>query len=121
MWNQLMGQNQNNFQQALAANQQNFGQSMQGANYANQLRQQQIAEEMQRRGYGLNEINALLSGQQVGMPSMPSFMGAGQQAQTPWMQGQAQQASMQNANNPWSGLLNAGVSLGSAALTGGYF
>ena len=55
------------------------------------------------------------------MPSMPSFMGAGQQAQTPWMQGQAQQASMQNANNPWSGLLNAGVSLGSAALTGGYF
>ena len=28
---------------------------------------------MQKRGWSLNEINALISGQQVGMPQMPSF------------------------------------------------
>lgn len=50
-----------------------YNQEMQNANYGNQLRQQQIAEEMQRRGFSLNEINAILSGQQVSMPSMPSF------------------------------------------------
>lgn len=50
-----------------------FGQNMQTANYQNQRRQQQISEEMQRRGFSLNEINAILTGQQVGMPNMPSF------------------------------------------------
>jgi hypothetical protein len=43
------------------------------ANYGNTVRQAQIAEEMQRRGFSLNEINAILSGQQIGMPSMPGF------------------------------------------------
>ena len=47
------------------------------ANYANTLRQSQIAEEMQRRGFSLNEMNALISGQQVGMPTMPGFNTAG--------------------------------------------
>jgi hypothetical protein len=55
---------------------QNFGQQMQASQYDTQLRQQQIAEEMQRRGFSLNEINALISGQQVGMPSMPGFQNA---------------------------------------------
>lgn len=41
------------------------------------LRQQQIAEEMQQRGFTLNEINAILTGQQIGMPSMPGFNTAG--------------------------------------------
>lgn len=50
-----------------------FNEGMTASNYQNQLRQQQIAEEMQRRGFSLNEINAILSGQQVGMPSMPNF------------------------------------------------
>jgi hypothetical protein len=53
--------------------QQNFGQQMQSSQYNTQLRQQQIAEEMNRRGFSLNEINAIISGQQVGMPSMPGF------------------------------------------------
>jgi hypothetical protein len=52
---------------------QNFGQGMTASNYETQLRQQQIAEEMQKRGFSLNEINAIISGQQVGMPSMPGF------------------------------------------------
>lgn len=46
------------------------------ANQSALLRQQQIAEEMQRRGFSLNETNALLSGQQVGMPQMPGFNAA---------------------------------------------
>jgi hypothetical protein len=52
---------------------QNFGQGMQASQYQTQQRQQQIAEEMQRRGFSLNEVNALLYGQQVGMPNMPNF------------------------------------------------
>lgn len=60
-------------QEQLAFGQQGYNQQLQSANYQNQLRQQQIAEQMQQRGFSLNEINAILSGQQVGMPSMPSF------------------------------------------------
>lgn len=41
------------------------------------LRQQQIAEVMQQRGFSLNEINAILTGQQIGMPGMPGFTNAG--------------------------------------------
>lgn len=47
------------------------------ADYSNKIRQQQITEEMQKRGFSLNEINALISGQQVGMPGMPQFGQAG--------------------------------------------
>jgi hypothetical protein len=50
-----------------------FGMQQQSAEYANKVRQQQIAEQMQRRGMSLNEINAILSGQQVSMPNMPTF------------------------------------------------
>lgn len=53
------------------------GQDLQAAGYQNQLRQQQMSEEMQRRGFSLNEINAIMTGQQVGMPSMPGFNQAG--------------------------------------------
>lgn len=53
------------------------GQDLTAANYQNTLRQQQITEEMQRRGFSLNEINAILTGQQVGMPGMPGFNQAG--------------------------------------------
>lgn len=73
---------------------QNFGQQMQSSQYQTQQRQQALAEAMQRRGWTLNEINALMSGQQVGMPSMPSFSQAqraeGNQAlQAAQMTGQA--------------------------------
>jgi len=53
------------------------GQDLTAANYQNTLRQQQIAEEMQMRGFSLNEINAILTGQQVGMPTAPGFNTAG--------------------------------------------
>lgn len=57
----------------LTAGGQQFGEQLQSAGYQNTLRQQQIAEQMQKRGFSLNEINAILNGQQVGMPSMPGF------------------------------------------------
>jgi len=53
------------------------GMNLANAGFGNTVRQSQVAEEMQRRGFSLNEINALISGQQVGMPSMPGFSQAG--------------------------------------------
>lgn len=59
-----------------------FGQGMQAAGFNNQVRNAQIAEEMQRRGFSLNEINAILTGQQVGMPGFQDFNAAAR-VQTP--------------------------------------
>ena len=64
------------------AAQQQFGMNQQAADFQNRLRQQAIAEQAQRRGMSLNEMNALLTGQQVGMPQMPSFNMASK-AETP--------------------------------------
>jgi len=50
-----------------------FGEQQQASAYQNQLRQQDWAETLQQRGWTINEINAILSGQQIGMPSMPGF------------------------------------------------
>lgn len=50
-----------------------FAQQQNISNYQNVLRQQQIAEAQQRQLQPLNNVNALMTGQQVGMPSMPSF------------------------------------------------
>ena len=116
MFGQQLGRNQNAYQQALQANQQNFGQSMAGSQYANQIRQQQISEAMQKRGFNLNEINALLSGQQVGMPQMPNFSAAQQAAVPNYGQYATAQASADNASNPWGQILGAGTTLGAAAL-----
>jgi hypothetical protein len=45
-------------------------------NFANTNRAGAIAEEAQRRGMTLNELNALLTGQQVSMPNQPGFNSA---------------------------------------------
>ena len=104
------------YQQALGANAQNFGQSMQGSQYANQIRQQQIAEMLQQRGSSLNEINALLSGQQVGMPSMPTFNQSGQWTPANQLQAAAQGYAGEQAASPWNSLIGAGATLGGAAI-----
>ncbi len=104
------------YQQALGANQQNWQQSMGGSQYANQIRQQQIAEMLQQRGSSLNEINALLSGQQVGMPSMPSFQNSGQWTPANQMQAAAQGYAGEQAASPWNSLLGAGATLGGAGI-----
>lgn len=48
-------------------------------------RQQAIAESLRRRGATLNEINALMTGQQVGAPTMPGFTSAGRTATPDYM------------------------------------
>ena len=108
-------QNANN--QAL---QQQFGMNQQAAQFQNQLRQQAIAEQAQRRGMSLNEMNALLSGQQVSMPNMPSFVSA-QRSETPQLvdaMGRTYDAQLGAYNAQQAGLnnlLGAGAQLGSAA------
>ena len=107
-----------NAMNSASAQQQGLNQNY--ANYQNQLRQQAIAEQMQRRGMSLNEMNALLSGQQVNLPQMPSFVQSGR-AETPNILGATQMGydaalGATNAQNAAFGnLLGAGAQLGSAA------
>ena len=108
------------YNQALGANQANWQQAMQGSQYANAIRQQQIAEQMQMRGFSLNEINALLSGQQVGLPQMPNFSQAASAQPAPIYQAGVDQASVDAANNPWNALIGAGGGVLGGALAGGY-
>lgn len=112
-------QNVAQFNNTNALNQFNQQQSI--ANYNNNLRQQQIAEAQQRQLQPLNNINALMSGQQVAMPSMPSF-NANQASQpvnylgAAQMQGnyglQAQSMNNASANSQMSGISSL---LGNAA------
>ena len=107
------------------AAQNQFALNQQAAAFQNQLRQQAIAEQMQRRGMSLNEMNALLSGQQVGMPQMPTFNTAGR-AETPQIL-QATQMGYDAALGNYNAQQAAGAntigglfSLGSAALGNPY-
>jgi hypothetical protein len=87
----------------------------------NTARQQAIAEQAQQRGMSLNELNALLSGQQVSMPSFPSFTAAGR-AETPQyvnaanMQYDAALDAFNARQGGLGGLMSGAFSLGSAAL-----
>lgn len=47
--------------------------------YNTAQRQSQIADELQKRGYGVDEINAMLNGHTVGLPNMPNTPGQGSQ------------------------------------------
>ena len=94
------------------------GMDINAGGYNTGQRQQQIAEAMSKRGFSLNEINALISGQQVGMPNMPSFNAAGKAADTQYMQAAQNQYSaaqdQANASNATiSGIANVA---GSAAM-----
>lgn len=98
---------------------QQFGQNLQYANMMNQLRQQAIAEQQQRRGMSLNEMNALLTGQQVGMPQMPRFNASGI-AETPQLLDAAKsqyQAQLDAFNAQQQGLANTMGGLSSLAST----
>lgn len=105
--NQALGQ-----QQGL---EQNF------AGFQNQLRQQAIQEEMAKRNMSLNEMNALLSGQQVSMPAFGSFNPAAR-GETPELfdaakagyDAQVQNINAQNANK--ANMFGGAVKLASAAM-----
>lgn len=107
-----------------------FSQQQAISNYQNQMRQAQIAEAQQRQLQPLNNINALISGQQVSMPQMPTF-NANQAAQPVNYLGAAQaqgnynlqQQQMNNAssNSAMSGMFGLGGSLlGAAGAAGGF-
>jgi hypothetical protein len=103
------------------AQNQNFNQAQQMATYSNALRQAQTAEALQKRSQSLNDMNAVVSGQQVAMPTMPTFNQATQyggtdymgamRAQTGFAQDQANATNAQNANtqNGAFGLLGTGI------------
>ena len=100
--------------QAFGSNQANYQQAMQGSQYANQIRQQQMTEAMQKRGFSLNEINALLSGQQVNAPQMPNFSMADSAQPAPIYQGAVDQGNfnqggMQGLIGGLTGLAGAGA------------
>lgn len=118
MFDQMLDRSRTGYGQALSSNQQNFAQAMSAANYANRIRQQQLTEAMQQRGFSLNEINALLSGQQVGMPQMPSFTQAVAAQPAPIYQGQADEASLDAAMSPWNALIGAAGTFGGGVLAG---
>jgi hypothetical protein len=104
---------QNLYNQNLGANAQNFGQQAQQFGMQNQARQQYLAEEAMRRGMSLNELNALMTGQQVQAPNMPGFNTA-TMGQAPNLLGAAQaqgqyglgaaQLGQQASNNLWGGI-----------------
>jgi len=111
-------------QQAAQFGNQALGQTLQNnlsfGGYQNQLRQQSIAEMLQKRGQPLSELNALLTGQQVNMPTMPSFSLAGK-AETPQLMNAMQQGynanlnavNVDNANT--ASMLNGMMNTGAAA------
>jgi len=89
------------------------------ANYANRIRQDRIREEMTQRGFSLNEINALLTGQQVNTPQFESYSTAGR-GQAPQLlnatnmgyQGELDAFSLNQAGS--QGLMSGLASIGSS-------
>lgn len=73
----LFGQDLASAQFGNAAKMQELQGGLQAGGFNQTLRQQQIAEMLQQRGQPLNELNALLTGQQVQNPQMPGFSQAG--------------------------------------------
>lgn len=89
-----------------------FAQDMDSAAYQNTLRQAQLAEEMQKRGFSLNEINALISGQQVGMPTMPGFSQASKSDTVQYMDAaKSQYSAAQDAANAQNAFTNSVMSM----------
>lgn len=73
---------QSTLQNSLASGAQTYGQQQSSANYDNQVRQQQISEDLTKRGFTTNEINAMLTGQQVQTGPSPQFNASGAAAPT---------------------------------------
>ena len=128
MWNQMMGQNQNLYNQNLGSNQQNWSQEMGNKNQmfnqalqsnaqnfgmgntqfnqANQLRGQQFQEALTKRGFDLNEIQAMINGQQVNMPQFGGYNTAGNAGGVDYSGAAQDQGNFDQAGNQsfWSGL-----------------
>lgn len=103
-----------------AEQQRQFGMDLNAAQYQSQIRQNELVEAMQRRGFSINEINALISGQQVGAPGFQSFSNAGK-AEGPDYLGAANMQYNADLNNysaeqaGWQGLMS-----GAGSIFGGF-
>lgn len=115
---QQLGIGSQAYNQQMNNQQTGFNQNMQSAGYQNQLRQQQIAEQMQQRGFSLNEINAILNGQQVSMPNMPTFNTANRGESTQYNQAAQSQGqyNLDAFNAQQAGLNSLMGGVGSAAM-----
>jgi hypothetical protein len=85
------------------------------------LRQNQMAEEMQKRGFSLNEMNAIMSGQQVSAPSFQNFNQAGRGQATDYSgaamnQSNFDQMSQQSGMGGMMDIANMGISAYSAGM-----
>jgi hypothetical protein len=108
------------FAERMAALGYNQQQAYQYADYQNQLRQQQLNEYLAQRGFTLNEIQALLNNQQVGMPQFNQFMGATksdtpQLLQAAMLQGQQNAANASADNAVMNNLLGGATSIAGMA------
>lgn len=120
--NQMFAQDMGGAQLHNAATGQQYGMDQASANYNNTLRQSQIAEGVQRQGFGLNQVNGLLNGQQVSMPSFPSAAPAAQAGASNLLggaqaAGSAALSTAQMQNQAMSGLMGGLGSLGGAAMS----
>lgn len=84
------GEKYNAMQTAGTEQQRMFGMDTSATEQQNKLRQQAISEESQQRNMSLNELNALMTGQQVSSPQMPSFQSGSTAQQAPNYSGAAQ-------------------------------
>lgn len=105
--------------QAFSAGQQEaalgLNSALKAGSFNQQLRQQDIAEMYQQRQQPLNELNALLTGQQVNSPQMPGFTNAGaaqpvQALSAANMQYQAGLDSYNAENAMFGNLMSGGLS-----------
>lgn len=92
----------------------NTDQAYRYSDYYNKARQQQINEYMTQRGFTLNEIQALLNNQQVGMPQFNQFTQATKSDTAPILQGAYMQGqwntAQANADNAFMNNLLGGAS-----------
>jgi hypothetical protein len=102
------------FNENTAMNENNQSQAYDYANYQNQLRQNAMNEEMMRRSQGLNEMNAVISGQQVNNPQFAGFNQA-QAADAPALLDAAGMLGQQNAGNNSANNAQFGNMMGGAA------
>jgi hypothetical protein len=107
----LQRENQS-FNQGMGAAQQNYNMNMSSANYQNQLRAAQIAESQQKRQWTLNELQALLSGQQVGQTNFQGFNAAGMGAGTDYT------GAMKNTYDAQQNSANAQNAMGASLMQG---
>jgi hypothetical protein len=102
--------------QGRAESSQMFQQQTASADYANKLRQSQMKEEMTKRGFSLNEINAIISGQQVATPQFEDFSQSQKAKGVDYsgaakMQGDADQAAYQSMVSGVTDIAGAGMGM----------